>query len=58
MCEPSRAREAALDEEEMYRIRNILMAMETETLLYLALCVPADELVEHIRPPLAPQSAK
>lgn len=58
MCEPSRDREAALDEAEMHRIRSLLMTMETGTLLYLALCIPAEELVEHARLLLASQSGK
>lgn len=58
MCEPSRDREAALDEAEMHRIRNLLMSMGTGKLLYLALCIPAEELVEHVRLLLASQSAK
>lgn len=58
MCEPSRDREAALDEAEMQRTRNLLMTMGSGTLLYLALCVPAEELVEHVRLLLASQSAK
>ena len=53
-----RDREAALDEAEMNRIRDLLMTMGTGELLYLALCVPAEELVKHVRLLLDPQSAK